>query len=81
VERHFSSEGLRQLFELNTDTLCDTHDTFSCKRCVGGKQVKGPGAGGAGASANDTSTWNHYSSLELDKVHDDGILLCGVNGF
>ncbi|KAJ3384046.1 DNA-dependent ATPase protein rad54 [Lobulomyces angularis] len=42
VERHFSIDSLRQLFELNSETLCDTHDTFKCKRCVKGKQVKGP---------------------------------------
>ncbi|KAG5518106.1 hypothetical protein PMAC_003292 [Pneumocystis sp. 'macacae'] len=66
VERHFSLDSLRQLFELNLDTLCDTHDTFKCKRCKDGKQfVK--------ASAllyGDTSTWNHFSKSSLEKIND-----------
>jgi hypothetical protein len=40
--RHFTQDDLRQLFEFK-DTECDTHDTFKCKRCKGGKQfVKAP---------------------------------------
>lgn len=40
--RHFTQDDLRQLFEFK-DTDCDTHDTFKCKRCKGGKQfVKAP---------------------------------------
>jgi DNA repair and recombination RAD54-like protein len=38
AERHFSLESLRQLFTFNEDTICDTHDTFKCKRCKNGKQ-------------------------------------------
>ena len=38
VERHFSIDSLRQLFKFNENTLCDTHDTFKCKRCKNGKQ-------------------------------------------
>lgn len=73
VERHFSLDSLRQLFELNESTTCDTHDTFKCKRCKDGKQILRPpneGVINAGASAADTSTWNHFSSLELHKIHD-----------
>jgi DNA repair and recombination RAD54-like protein len=29
---------LRQLFKFNTETACDTHDTYKCKRCRDGKQ-------------------------------------------
>lgn len=39
TERHFSGDDLRQLFKFNEKTVCDTHDTFKCKRCRDGKQV------------------------------------------
>jgi DNA repair and recombination RAD54-like protein len=39
TERHFSIDALRQLFLFNEDTICDTHDTFKCKRCKDGRQV------------------------------------------
>ena len=43
VERHFSLDNLRELFLFNDKTVCDTHDSFKCKRCVKGKQtVKAP---------------------------------------
>ncbi|KAJ3025721.1 UNVERIFIED_CONTAM: DNA-dependent ATPase protein rad54 [Siphonaria sp. JEL0065] len=69
-ERHFSFEDLRKLFILNENTACDTHDTFKCKRCIRGKQVTKPGQMGAGATANDTSTWNHFSVDDLHKMND-----------
>ena len=39
TERHFSIDALRQLFQFKEDTLCETHDTFKCKRCKDGRQV------------------------------------------
>lgn len=39
AERHFSVDALRQLFSFREDTLCDTHDTFKCKRCKDGRQI------------------------------------------
>ena len=33
VERHFSLQDLRQLFELNTNTSSDTHDKCVCCHC------------------------------------------------
>ncbi|CCJ29865.1 unnamed protein product [Pneumocystis jirovecii] len=66
VERHFSLDSLRQLFELNLDTLCDTHDTFKCKRCKNDKQfIKAPAL-----LYGDTSTWNHFSKSSLEKIND-----------
>ncbi|KAG0069297.1 DNA-dependent ATPase protein rad54 [Linnemannia elongata] len=57
VERHFSQENLRQLFQFNETTeCCDTHETFKCKRCVDGRQV----VKAAQVSYGDTSTWNHF---------------------
>ncbi|KAI8371788.1 P-loop containing nucleoside triphosphate hydrolase protein [Radiomyces spectabilis] len=38
TERHFSLADMRQLFQLNTASECETHDTFKCKRCIQGKQ-------------------------------------------
>ena len=38
VERFFSRDNLRQLFKYNDQTLCETHETFKCKRCKDGKQ-------------------------------------------
>ncbi len=41
--RHFSGDNLRELFLLKNNTLCDTHDTYKCKRCKEGKQrIKAP---------------------------------------
>lgn len=41
--RHFTQDDLRQLFKFNTQTACDTHETYKCKRCRDGKQfVKAP---------------------------------------
>lgn len=72
VERHFSLESLRDLFKYNENTLCDTHDTFKCKRCKDGKQIVRPPEGtiNTGATAADTSTWSHFSQKELHKVYD-----------
>ncbi|KAF8932657.1 P-loop containing nucleoside triphosphate hydrolase protein [Dissophora ornata] len=57
VERHFSQENLRQLFQLNEATeCCDTHEMFKCKRCVNGRQA----AKATQVSYGDTSTWNHF---------------------
>lgn len=39
AERHFSIDMLRQLFLFKESTLCETHDTFKCKRCKDGKQI------------------------------------------
>ncbi|KAK6540324.1 DNA-dependent ATPase protein rad54 [Orbilia ellipsospora] len=67
VERHFGSEDLRKLFEYNTNTRSDTHDTFKCKRCKpDGKQyVKAPAM-----LYGDTSTWNHFAGDGMGKIED-----------
>nr|KAJ3417855.1 DNA-dependent ATPase protein rad54 [Polyrhizophydium stewartii] len=72
VERHFSLEALKQLFQYNDNTMSDTHDAFKCKRCGKGRQLIKPPEGvvSAGAAAADTSTWNHFSALEINKVFD-----------
>ncbi|KAF3273530.1 DNA-dependent ATPase protein rad54 [Orbilia oligospora] len=67
VERHFGSEDLRKLFEYNTNTRSDTHDTFKCKRCKpdGRQYVKAPAI-----LYGDTSTWNHFAGDGMGKIED-----------
>lgn len=57
VERHFSSESLRELFQFKPNTRSDTHDTFKCKRCRpdGTQHIKAPAM-----LYGDTSSWNHF---------------------
>lgn len=67
VERHFSLESLRELFQYRPDTTSDTHDTFRCKRCKpNGKQfIKAPAM-----LYGDTSTWNHCVNEGLEQNRD-----------
>lgn len=57
VERHFSLDSLRELFQYQPKTTSDTHDTFKCKRCKpdGNQHIKAPAM-----LYGDTSTWNHF---------------------
>ncbi|KAL1916986.1 uncharacterized protein VTP21DRAFT_5183 [Calcarisporiella thermophila] len=66
VERHFSQENLRQLFQFNENTECETHDTFRCKRCKDGRQI----VRAANMQYGDASTWNHHGDAELQKLPD-----------
>ncbi|TPX12782.1 uncharacterized protein E0L32_000959 [Thyridium curvatum] len=67
VERHFSLDSLRELFQYRGDTTSDTHDTFKCKRCKpDGKQfIKAPAM-----LYGDTSTWNHFVNEGLKPIQD-----------
>ncbi|KAM6500450.1 DNA repair protein, SNF2 family [Amanita muscaria] len=67
TERHFSVELLRQLFLFNESTICETHETFKCKRCKDGKQTSKAQA----LLYGDASTWNHFVNEELTNNHDD----------
>ena len=81
VERHFSLESLRQLFQLNLNTMCDTHDAFNCKRCTKqGIQHTKPKEGliTAGANGADTSSWNHFHQSEIPKAYDAVLKQCAV---
>jgi len=67
TERHFSTESLRQLFQFKEGVICDTHDTFKCRRCKNGRQIiKSPAL-----LYGDASTWNHFTNAELKNNHDD----------
>ncbi|KAI9797993.1 MAG: DNA-dependent ATPase protein rad54 [Piccolia ochrophora] len=67
VERHFTLDSLRELFEFQPGTTSDTHDTFKCKRCnPDGKQhIKAPAM-----LYGDTSTWNHFVNGGLRPIQD-----------
>ncbi|KAI0709235.1 DNA repair protein, SNF2 family [Earliella scabrosa] len=67
VERHFSLDALRKLFLFNEHTLCETHETFKCKRCKDGRQFVKANA----LLYGDASTWNHFTNGELKNNHDD----------
>ena len=63
VERHFSLDSLRELFQYRPNTTSDTHDTFKCKRCKDGVQKIKANA----MLYGDTSTWNHFVNDKADK--------------
>ncbi|CAK7268422.1 DNA-dependent ATPase protein rad54 [Sporothrix epigloea] len=69
VERHFSLDGLKELFQFRGvgTTTSDTHDTLKCKRCrPDGKQfMKAPAM-----LYGDTSTWNHFVNGGLGQIQD-----------
>ncbi|RCK63423.1 DNA repair and recombination protein RAD54 [Candida viswanathii] len=67
VDRLFSSDNLRKLFEFNPDTQCDTHDTYNCKRCRGdkGQFIRAPAM-----LYGDSTTWNHLNHKALANNED-----------
>ncbi|KAM5506766.1 DNA-dependent ATPase protein rad54 [Microsporum canis] len=71
VERHFSLDSLRELFQFKPDTTSDTHDTFKCKRCRpdGTQHIKAPAM-----LYGDTSSWNHFVNTgdkgPMNKIQD-----------
>jgi len=71
VERHFTLDSLRELFQFKPDTPSDTHDTFKCKRCKpdGTQMAKAPAM-----LYGDTSSWNHFVNTgekgPLGKIQD-----------
>lgn len=60
VERHFTLDSLRELFQFKPSTTSDTHDTFKCKRCRpdGTQQIKAQAM-----LYGDTSSWNHFANV------------------
>ncbi|KAK8109026.1 DNA repair protein rhp54 [Apiospora sp. TS-2023a] len=67
VERHFSVDSLRELFQYRGDTRSDTHDTFKCKRCKpdGRQYIKAPAM-----LYGDTSSWNHFIPAAMKQIQD-----------
>lgn len=69
VDRLFSADLLRQLFEFQPDTVCGTHDTFKCVRCdSSGQRKKAPAM-----LYGDSTTWNHLHKQDL--VRNEDLLL------
>lgn len=64
AERHFSGEDLRALFQFKSQTPCDTHDTYKCRRCRDGKQLTPAPA----MLYGDTSTY-------VRPTHPDGTII------
>lgn len=67
VERLFSADNLKQLFEFKPDTICNTHDTYNCKRC---DAQKGQLIKSAAMLYGDSTTWNHLNHSSLPKNED-----------
>lgn len=71
VERHFTLDSLRELFQYKPGTTSDTHDSFKCKRCKpdGKQHLKAPAM-----LYGDTSSWNHFvndgEASPLAKIQD-----------
>ncbi|KAJ2809060.1 DNA-dependent ATPase protein rad54 [Coemansia guatemalensis] len=75
VERHFSRDQMRQLFQakLRGQTICETHDQFKCRRCVRGRQaIKAPEP----MEYADHNTWDHYCAAECHKLQDSLLKSC-----
>lgn len=67
VERLFSADNLRQLFQYELDTSCHTHETYNCKRCNGNDgQFQKPPA----MLYGDATTWNHFNHSALANNED-----------
>lgn len=58
VERIFSGDNLKMLFQYQPDTSCDTHDTYNCKRC---RADAGQVAKSSAMLYGDATTWNHLN--------------------
>lgn len=70
VERIFSGDMLKLLFQYRLDTECDTHDTYNCKRCMKGT---GQIAKSPAMLYGDATTWNHLNHGAL-KSNEDSLL-------
>jgi DNA repair and recombination RAD54-like protein len=59
---------LRALFELNSNTISDTHDKLKCKRCFNGSETVEPPPN---ADTNsDLSHWYHNTNKDTRKLPD-----------
>jgi DNA repair and recombination RAD54-like protein len=83
----FSAQDLRKLFLYKGhQTICETHETFKCKRCKNGKQqIKSQAMLYGDASTYVASSifcswrtrsdcrlsWDHWTNADLKNNHDD----------
>ncbi|KAJ2875048.1 DNA-dependent ATPase protein rad54 [Coemansia asiatica] len=78
VERHFSRDQMRQLFQarLRGETMSETHDQLKCRRCVRGHQaIKAPEP----MDFADHNSWDHFSRNDCQKVFDPLLKSCMNN--
>ncbi|KAL1245871.1 DNA repair and recombination protein RAD54-like [Trichinella spiralis] len=65
----FSSDQLKDLFRMKSDTISDTHDSLKCKRCIGGVESISPPED---ADTNsDLALWHH--SKDKRRIPDNAI--------
>ncbi|KAI6178756.1 DNA repair and recombination protein RAD54-like [Aphelenchoides besseyi] len=67
VARHFSSNELKTLFELNTTVASDTHEKLKCTRCTNGREVVEPPP--TADTNSDLAMWYH-NEKEMRKLPD-----------
>ncbi|KAJ2864372.1 DNA-dependent ATPase protein rad54 [Coemansia erecta] len=75
VERHFSRDQMRQLFQakLRGQTMCETHDQFKCRRCVRGHQaIRAPEP----MDFADHNSWDHFCASDCQKIQDRLLKSC-----
>ncbi|ODV96997.1 hypothetical protein PACTADRAFT_74584 [Pachysolen tannophilus NRRL Y-2460] len=77
VERLFSRDILRQLFQYQENTVSDTHDTFNCKRC--NKETQKQEIKSKTMLYGDATTWNHIHPDNL--IQNEDVLLKNESGF
>ncbi|KAJ1744344.1 DNA-dependent ATPase protein rad54 [Coemansia sp. RSA 989] len=75
VERHFSRDQMRQLFQakLRGQTDSETHDQFKCRRCVRGRHAI---KAAEPMDFADHNSWDHFSSHDRQKIHDSLLKSC-----
>ncbi|KAJ2554197.1 DNA-dependent ATPase protein rad54 [Coemansia sp. RSA 1933] len=75
VERHFSRDQMRQLFQakLRGQTMSETHDQFKCRRCVRGRQaIRAPEP----MDFADHNSWDHFCASDCQKIQDRLLKAC-----
>ncbi|KAK6045851.1 helicase protein [Cooperia oncophora] len=81
VARHFSSDQLKELFNLQADTPSDTHMKLKCKRCLNGIESVDPPE--EADCTSDLAVW-HHSQRDPRKIADPilrSVFNCGVISF
>ncbi|CAD6186197.1 unnamed protein product [Caenorhabditis auriculariae] len=81
VARHFSSEQLRELFKLESNSASDTHEKLKCKRCINGVESVDPPENADCSS--DLSLWFH-AQKNARKLADNvlrAVFECGSLSF
>ncbi|VDL83629.1 unnamed protein product [Nippostrongylus brasiliensis] len=81
VARHFSSDQLKELFKLESNTSSDTHMRLKCKRCINGIESSDPPE--SADCTSDLALW-HHSQRDPRKIADPilrSVFNCGAISF